>query len=72
MVTPNISGAQRADAVFEVDSTLVDPGLHEGHVLLTANAGQRLTLQVTLEVTPPHEPFTRRLLKPFFMGLLLG
>src|SRR5205807_8342612 len=57
VVTPNISGAQRAEAVFEVDSTLVDPGLHEGHVLLTANAGQRLTLQVTLEVTPPHEPF---------------
>jgi hypothetical protein len=72
VLTPDIAGAMRAEVVFEVDSTLVDPGIHEGHVLLTANAGQRLSLLVTFEITPPHEPFTRRLLKPFFMGLLLG
>jgi hypothetical protein len=39
---------------------------------LVANAGQRLALQVRLEVEPPHEPFTRRLLKPFFLGLLVA
>jgi hypothetical protein len=72
ILTPAVSGAQRADVMFEVDSTLVDPGIHEGHVLLLANAGQRLSLLVTFEVTPPHEPFTRRLLRPFFTGLLLG
>jgi len=72
VLTPAVSGAQRADVVFEVDSTLVDPGIHEGHVLLLANAGQKLSLLVTFEVSPPYEPFTRRLLKPFFMGLILG
>jgi hypothetical protein len=72
VLTPEVSGAQRADVEFEVDSTLADPGLHEGHVILHANAGQTLSLDVTLEVAPPHEPFTRRLLRPFFMGLLLG
>jgi hypothetical protein len=72
VLTPSISGAQRAEVAFEVDSSLADPGFHEGHVIFQANAGQTLSLDVTLEVAPPHEPFTRRLLKPFFMGLLLG
>jgi hypothetical protein len=72
ILTPSVSGAQRAEVEFEVDSTLTDPGIHEGHVILQANAGQVLSLEVTLEVVPPYEPFTRRLLKPFFMGLLLG
>src|SRR5262249_4544660 len=72
VVTPNISGAQKADAVFEVDSTLADPGLHEGHVVLVANAGQRLPREVALEGPPPPAPSPRRLPKRFFMGFLLG
>ncbi len=72
VLTPQVSGPQRTDIVFEVDSTLVDPGLHEGKVLIVGNAGQKLALQVFFEVTPPHEPLTRRLFKPFFLGLMLG
>jgi hypothetical protein len=71
VLTPDVSGAQRADVIFEIDSTLADPGLHEGNLVFVANAGQRLSLSVSLEIMPPHEPFTRRLLKPFFMGFLL-
>jgi hypothetical protein len=68
----SISGAQRAEVPFEVDSTLADPGVHVGTLQLLANAGQRLAVQVRLEVERPHQPFTRRLLKPFFLGLLVG
>jgi hypothetical protein len=71
VLTPDISGPQRADVVFEADTELVDPGLHEGSIHLTANAGQRHAVRVLFEVTPPHEPFTRKLLKPFFTGFLL-
>lgn len=72
VLTPNVSGAQRADVEFEVDAGLADPGVHDGTLHLLANAGQRLAVRVRLEVYPPHEPFTRRLLKPFFLGALLG
>jgi hypothetical protein len=71
VLTPDISGPQRADFLFEADTGLVDPGLHEGNILLTANAGQRHAVRILFEVTPPHEPFTRKLLKPFFTGFLL-
>jgi hypothetical protein len=72
VVSPTISGAQQAAIEFEVDASLVDPGIHDGRLLIVANAGQKLSVRVRLEVTPPHEPFTRKLLKPFFLGMLLG
>jgi hypothetical protein len=71
VLTPDISGPQRADFLLEADTELVDPGLHEGTIHLTANAGQRHAVRVYFEVTPPHEPFTRKLLKPFLTGFVL-
>jgi hypothetical protein len=71
--TPSISGPQQAQVVFEVDSSLMDAGgLHLGTVYLTANAGQKLAVRVQVNCNRPHEPFTRRLLRPFFVGALLA
>jgi hypothetical protein len=68
----SVSGPQQAALDFEVDSELMDEGPHEGSLQILANAGQRLTVQVFVDVHRPREPFTRRLLRPFLTGLLLG
>jgi hypothetical protein len=73
IITPNVSGPQQAAVGFEIDSSLMDEGrVHEGTIRLTANAGQLLTVRVRVDVERPHEPFTRRLLRPFFAGALLA
>lgn len=73
VTTPSVSGPQQAQVAFEVDSTLMDEGgLNLGTVYLTANAGQKLSVRVQVNCTRPHEPFTRRLLRPFFVGALLA
>jgi hypothetical protein len=73
VTTPSVSGPQQAQVSFEVDSSLLDAdGLNLGTVYLTANASQKLTLRVQVNCTRPHEPFTRRLLRPFFVGALLA
>ncbi len=72
LTAPTVSGAQQAVVGFEVDSSLADEGLHEGTIQVTANAGQQFTVRVVVDVRRPQEPFTRRLLRPFFSGLLLG
>ncbi len=71
VTTPNVSGPQQATVGYEVDSTLLDPGTHEGTVRLSANAGQRLALRVVVDVAKPQEPWTRRLLRPFLAGAIL-
>lgn len=73
VTTPSVSGAQQAHIAFEIDSTLMEAdGLHLGTVYLTANAGQKLAVRIQVNCTRPHEPFTRRLLRPFFVGALLA
>ncbi|HTU92657.1 MAG TPA: hypothetical protein VMF69_21430 [Gemmataceae bacterium] len=73
VTTPSVSGPQQAHLTFEIDSTLMDVGgLHLGTVHLIANAGQKLAVRVQVNCTRPHEPFTRRLLRPFFVGALLA
>jgi hypothetical protein len=72
VLTPAASGPQQAAVGFEIDSSLMDEGLHEGAIEVTANAGQRLTFQIFVDVHRPQEPFTRRLLRPFLTGLLLA
>ncbi len=73
VTTPSISGPQQAQLAFEVDSSLMDVGgLHLGTVYLTANAGQKLSVRVQVNCNRPYEPFTRRLLRPFFVGALLA
>src|SRR5262249_51131382 len=64
---------QQAAIDYEVDSGLLDANkVHEGHVVLVANAGQKLAHRVVVDVRRPEEPFTRRLLRPFFAGALLA
>jgi hypothetical protein len=71
VTTPDVSGPQQAVVEYEVDSSLLDPGTHEGTVRLTANADQKLSLRVVVEIEKPHEPWTRKLLRPFFAGAIL-
>jgi hypothetical protein len=73
VTTPVVSGPQQTQIAFEVDSSLLDAGaLHLGTVQITANAGQKLAVRVQVTCHRPHEPFTRRLLRPFFIGALLA
>jgi hypothetical protein len=73
ITTPSVSGPQQAQIAFEIDSTLMDPGqTHEGVVRVVANAGQKLAVGVQVECHRPHESYTRRLLRPFFVGALLA
>jgi hypothetical protein len=73
VTTPSVSGPQQTQIAFEVDSSLLDAGgLHLGTVNITANAGQKLAVRVLVNCHQPHEPFTRRLLRPFLVGALLA
>jgi hypothetical protein len=73
VATPTVSGPKQAVIAYEVDSGLMDPDrLHEGTVLVTANGGQQLAHRVLVDVRRPQEPFTRRLLRPFFTTGLLA
>jgi hypothetical protein len=73
LTAPTVSGPQQAVISFEVDSTLMDVGrIHETTLRILANAGQKLSLRVHVDVHRPQEPFTRKLLKPFLAGLLLA
>jgi hypothetical protein len=71
VLTPAFTGPQQVPISFQIDSSLMDPDrVHQGTVLVTANAGQRLAVRVHVDVRSPHEPFTRRLLRPFLTGAL--
>jgi hypothetical protein len=73
VTTPSVSGPQQTQIAFEIDSTLMDVGgLHLATLYIIANAGQKLAVRVQVECHRPHEPFTRRLLRPFFVGALLA
>jgi hypothetical protein len=68
VTTPQISGPRRAVLALEVDTSLLEADrCHEGVIQVVANAGQRLRLRVRVEVRRPEEPFTRRLLRPFWL-----
>jgi hypothetical protein len=69
----SVSGPQQAPITFEIDSSLMTEGrVHEGTIQLVANAGQKLSVRITVDVRRPPEPFTRRLFRPFFAGALLA
>src|SRR5262249_50080956 len=72
VTTPSVSGPQQAVISFEIDTISLPPGLHEGTVRVVANAGQTLTLKVHVEVERPYQSPTSQLLRPVFVGVLLG
>jgi hypothetical protein len=68
VTTPTAGGPQQALFAFEVDSTLMEENqVHEGTVQLIANAGQKLSVRVVVDVRKPREPLTRRLFRPFLV-----
>jgi hypothetical protein len=70
---PVASGPRLAVIEYEVDSSLLEPGRsHEGTIQITANSGQKLFVRISCVVRRPEQPFTRRLLGPFFTGGLAG
>jgi hypothetical protein len=50
---PTISGPQKATFSFEIDSSQLATGRHEGTIQVVGNGGQTLPLKVSVEVTRP-------------------
>jgi hypothetical protein len=66
LLTRQASGPRLAVLPFEIDSSLLDiDRMYVADVEIVANAGQRLTLRVRVEVRRPEEPLTRKWLRPF-------
>jgi hypothetical protein len=72
VTTPSAGGPQQAQFGFEVDSSLMEADkVHEGTVQLIANAGQKLSVRVVVDVRRPRESLKRRLLRPVFVVTFL-
>ncbi len=72
ILTPEVSGPQKAAVAFEVDSSLLEPGrVYLGRVRVTANAGQAITVNVRVDVQGEAAPLTRRLFGSVLVGALL-
>jgi hypothetical protein len=72
VTTPAAGGPQQAQFAFEVDSSAMEEDhVHEGTVQLIANAGQKLSVRVVVDVRRPREPVLRQLLRPFVVVTFL-
>jgi hypothetical protein len=72
VTTPNVAGAQQAAIAFELDSGQLDEGrVHEGHLKLTANAGQKLQVRVRVDVRRPARQRPGQLVGPVLTVALL-
>ncbi|HVK14714.1 MAG TPA: hypothetical protein VM597_38610, partial [Gemmataceae bacterium] len=61
-----VAGARQVDVVFDVDAEMMEPGrVYEGVLQITANGGQEFAVLVRADVRRPHEPWTRKIMKPF-------
>ena len=54
LAAASVSGSQQAVLGFEIDSSLMDEGTHEGTIQVTANAGQQFHIRVFVDVRRPH------------------
>jgi hypothetical protein len=63
VLTPAVAGPQQASILFEADSRRLLPGRHEAIVQVVANAGQKLSLHVRVDVRAVPQPAARRLLR---------
>jgi hypothetical protein len=60
-----VGGARECDLRFDVDSSLMEPGMvHEGVLRVTVNGRRQLSIVVRVDVSRPDEPWTRKLLRP--------
>ena len=72
VTTPTAGGPQQARFVFEIDSSLMEENqVHQGTVQLIANAGQKLSVRVVVEVRRPQASWSSQLLRPFFVATVL-
>ena len=70
--TSQVSGPQQAVIAYEIDSKLMEAGqVSEGALNVLANAGQKLTLRVQVDVQKPAIPMSRMLLGPVAAGALI-
>lgn len=62
VTTPNVSGPQQASIAFEIDPNHMSNGrIQQGTLQLIANAGQKMSVRVQVEVDRPKESFAKRI-----------
>jgi len=67
--TPNVSGPQQAQIVYEIDPQQLPAGrVHQGAVQVRANAGQRLEVNVRIDVLRSPRSLLGQLLRPLLVG----
>jgi hypothetical protein len=71
VTTPAVSGPQQAAIRYEVDSDqLPGIGTHQANLRIVANAGQKLTARILVDVPRPKTNLLLRLVQPFVVGAL--
>ncbi len=71
VLTPQVAGPQQAPIAFEIDPRLVPRGrVAEGHLKVSANGGQNLTLRVRAHVIAAQVSLLGRLLRPALTGAI--
>jgi hypothetical protein len=63
ILTPAVAGPQQASILFEADSRRLAPGRHEAIVQVIANAGQKMSLHVRVDVRAVPQPAARRMVR---------
>lgn len=72
-LTPDLGGAQQALIEFEADSSnLPATGRQDGHLTVTANAGQKFVVTVHLEVRARPVTTSQTLMRGLVLGALAG
>lgn len=70
--TPSISGPQQAQIGYEIDPRQLPAGrVHQGTVQVRANAGQRLAVQVRIDVLRSPRSLLGQLLRPLLVGAVM-
>jgi hypothetical protein len=65
VLTPNVAGPQQVPIGYEIDPRQVlSGGVTEGHLTVSANGGQQLTLRVLAEGAGQKSAFARRFVQP--------
>jgi hypothetical protein len=73
VTTPAVSGPRQAAIAYEVDPRrLPGEGTHQANLRVVANAGQKLTARIIVEVRRPPRSFDPRLFQPFLVGALVA
>ncbi len=73
VLTPDVGGAQQVQIEFEATARGLEKGRrHTGHLTITANGGQRLTVTVHADVPARKSPKGGQLVRLVLLGALCG